>query len=132
MPYSRASPPPRGCWRYGSERGTPSPVKYVLLVHLAATLVMLGVIWFVQIVYYPLFSRVGSGGFALYSDAHLRLFSPRFLRVALFHKQANSNPVAFTRRISSKPTSSETISQWPFRTTTVPQPRVSPCPCLSL
>jgi hypothetical protein len=48
-------------------------VKYVLLVHLAATLVMVGVIWFVQIVHYPLFCRVGSGGFALYSDAHSRL-----------------------------------------------------------
>jgi hypothetical protein len=48
-------------------------VKYVLLVHLAATLVMVGVIWFVQIVHYPLFSKVGSGGFALYSDAHSRL-----------------------------------------------------------
>ena len=48
-------------------------MKYVLLVHLAATLVMVGVIWFVQIVHYPLFSRVGSGGFALYSDAHSRL-----------------------------------------------------------
>jgi hypothetical protein len=48
-------------------------VKYVLLVHLAATLVMVGVIWFVQIVHYLLFSRVGSGSFALYSDAHSRL-----------------------------------------------------------
>ena len=57
MPYSRASPLLRDCWRSSSERGTPSPVKYVLLVHLAATLVMVGVIWFVQIVHYPLFSR---------------------------------------------------------------------------
>ena len=48
-------------------------MKYVLLVHLAATLVMVGVIWFVQIVHYPLFCRVGSGGFTLYSDAHSRL-----------------------------------------------------------
>ena len=48
-------------------------MKYILLVHLAATLVMVGVIWFVQIVHYPPFSRVGSGGFALYSDAHSRL-----------------------------------------------------------
>ena len=48
-------------------------MKYVLLVHLAATLVMVGVIWFVQIVHYPLFSRVGSSGFAFYSDAHSRL-----------------------------------------------------------
>src|SRR5918998_3799546 len=62
VPYSRASPLPRDCWRSGRERATPSPVKYVLLVHLAATLVMVGVIWFVQIVHYPPFSRVGSGG----------------------------------------------------------------------
>jgi hypothetical protein len=48
-------------------------VKYVLLVHLSATLVMVGVIWFVQIVHYPLFRRVGSGRFAIYSDAHSRL-----------------------------------------------------------
>ena len=49
-------------------------MKYVLLVHLAATLVMVGVIWFVQIVHYPLFCGVGSGSFALYySDAHSRL-----------------------------------------------------------
>lgn len=48
-------------------------MKYVLLAHLAATLMMVGVIWFVQIVHYPLFARVGSGGFALYSEAHSRL-----------------------------------------------------------
>jgi hypothetical protein len=51
-------------------------VTYVLLVHLTATLVMVGAIWFVQIVHlvhYPLFCKVGSGGFALYSDAHSRL-----------------------------------------------------------
>jgi hypothetical protein len=40
-------------------------VKYVLLVHLAATLVMVGVIWLVQIVHYLLSCRVGSGGFTL-------------------------------------------------------------------
>lgn len=34
---------------------------------------MVGVIWFVQIVHYPLFSRVGEGGFARYSQAHSRL-----------------------------------------------------------
>ena len=45
----------------------------VLLVNLAATLVMVGVIWFVQIVHYPLFSRVGAAGFPAYSGAHSRL-----------------------------------------------------------
>jgi hypothetical protein len=48
-------------------------MKYVLLAHLAATLMMVGVIWFVQIVHYPLFARVGSEGFTLYSEAHSRL-----------------------------------------------------------
>lgn len=48
-------------------------MKYILLAHLAATLFMVGVIWFVQVVHYPLFSRVGSEGFSLYSEAHSRL-----------------------------------------------------------
>ena len=45
----------------------------MLLANLAATLVMVGIIWFVQIVHYPLFSRVGASGFAIYSGAHSRL-----------------------------------------------------------
>ena len=48
-------------------------MKYVFLAHLAATLFMVGVIWFVQVVHYPLFARVGSEGFAPYSEAHSRL-----------------------------------------------------------
>jgi hypothetical protein len=48
-------------------------VKYVLLANLGATLFMVGVIWFVQVVHYPLFSRVGGEGFALYSEVHSRL-----------------------------------------------------------
>lgn len=46
-----------------------------MLAHLAATLYMVGLIWFVQIVHYPLFARVGEGGFSLYSEAHSRLTS---------------------------------------------------------
>jgi len=34
---------------------------------------MVGVIWFVQVVHYPLFGRVGREGFADYSAAHSRL-----------------------------------------------------------
>ena len=45
------------------------------MVHLDAMLFMLGLIWFVQIVHYPLFSRVGEGGFPAYSEAHSRLTS---------------------------------------------------------
>jgi hypothetical protein len=41
-----------------------------MLVHVGATLFMVGVIWFVQVVHYPLFSRVGLEKFSLYSEAH--------------------------------------------------------------
>ncbi len=42
----------------------------LLIVHAAMTLFMLGVIWFVQIVHYPLFHRVGEAGFAEYERQH--------------------------------------------------------------
>jgi len=44
----------------------------VLHAHALATLAMLGLIWFVQIVHYPLFARVGESGFAAYEAAHQR------------------------------------------------------------
>ena len=48
-------------------------MKYILLAHLAATLFMVGAIWFVQVVHYPLFSKIGPEKFSLYSEAHSRL-----------------------------------------------------------
>ena len=42
----------------------------MLLVHAAATLVMVGVIWFVQIVHYPLFAAVPVDGFVAYEARH--------------------------------------------------------------
>jgi hypothetical protein len=45
----------------------------ILLLHLAATGVMIGIIWFVQVVHYPLLARVGAEGFAAYEQAHTRL-----------------------------------------------------------
>lgn len=47
--------------------------RTVLLLHFAATTLMLGVIWFVQVVHYPLFGRVGAEGFTAYEAAHQRL-----------------------------------------------------------
>ena len=44
----------------------------LLLVHAAATLFMTGVIWFVQLVHYPLFAVVGEGEAAAYHRAHGR------------------------------------------------------------
>lgn len=45
----------------------------VLLLHAGATLMMTGLIWFVQVVHYPLFSAVGVDGAPRYAAAHQRL-----------------------------------------------------------
>jgi hypothetical protein len=42
----------------------------VLSAQLAATWAMVGLIWFVQVVHYPLFAMVGADGFADYERAH--------------------------------------------------------------
>ena len=42
----------------------------VLLTNLAATLLMTGVIWVVQVVHYPLFAGVGAEGWPSYEAAH--------------------------------------------------------------
>ena len=47
--------------------------QWTLLAHIAATLAMVGLIWFVQIVHYPLFSRVGRESFQRYEMDHQRL-----------------------------------------------------------
>ncbi len=44
----------------------------VLLLHLGATLVLVGLIWTVQISLYPLFSRVGAAEFGAYHRHHSR------------------------------------------------------------
>ncbi len=44
----------------------------LLLVHAATTLFMVGVIWFVQVVHYPLFERVGEVGFGAFERQHTR------------------------------------------------------------
>ena len=42
----------------------------VFLLHLLATLAMLGAIWIVQVVHYPLFAGVGDAGWAAYEASH--------------------------------------------------------------
>jgi hypothetical protein len=44
----------------------------LLAVHLAATAGMMGLIWFVQLVHYPLFEAVGADHFVAYESAHQR------------------------------------------------------------
>lgn len=47
--------------------------QFLLLAHAASTLAMTGVIWFVQVVHYPLFAAVGRKGFAAFEASHRRL-----------------------------------------------------------
>lgn len=44
----------------------------LLIVHVAATWFMTGLIWFVQVVHYPLMAGVGRPGFAAYEAEHTR------------------------------------------------------------
>lgn len=44
--------------------------QVIPLIHAAATWAMVGLIWFVQVVHYPLFTRVGDAGYATYQSAH--------------------------------------------------------------
>jgi hypothetical protein len=41
-----------------------------VVAHTAATLLLAGMIWTIQIVHYPLFAEVGAEGFAAYEAAH--------------------------------------------------------------
>ncbi|MDJ0849353.1 MAG: hypothetical protein QNK04_13350 [Myxococcota bacterium] len=47
-----------------------------LLLNFASTLYMMGLVWFVQIVHYPLFAHVGSRSFPGYERAHVARTSP--------------------------------------------------------
>lgn len=45
-------------------------IEFVLLLQAFSTISMVGLIWFVQIVHYPLFDRVGQQNFRGYESAH--------------------------------------------------------------
>lgn len=45
----------------------------LLVVHAACTWAMTGLIWFVQVVHYPLFALAGASAFPAYHAAHTRL-----------------------------------------------------------
>jgi hypothetical protein len=44
--------------------------EWILMTHAGATLFLAGLIWFVQIVHYPLFARVGAEAFVGYEREH--------------------------------------------------------------
>lgn len=47
-------------------------MQVVLLLNVGVTLALVGLIWFVQIVHYPLFALVGASAFTRYEAAHVR------------------------------------------------------------
>lgn len=48
----------------------------LFLLNLVSTLYLVGLIWTIQIVHYPLFDRVGRPDFIAYETAHNRLITP--------------------------------------------------------
>lgn len=48
-------------------------IRLVLLANMASTLMLVGLIWFVQVVHYPQFARVGADRFTQYQSEHVRL-----------------------------------------------------------
>ena len=75
-------------------------MRALLLVHAAATLFMAGVIWFVQIIHYPLFSLVGPERFSDYAGRHQRL-ALRLLGVPMLVELVSA--IALAARISTAP-----------------------------
>lgn len=50
-----------------------SMIRALFLAHCASTLYMTGVIWFVQVVHYPLFTSIGVEDFSAYEQRHTAL-----------------------------------------------------------
>lgn len=50
-----------------------SMIRLLFLAHCATALYMTGVIWFVQVVHYPLFARIGVAEFCSYEQRHTAL-----------------------------------------------------------
>ena len=46
---------------------------FILILNVAATLYMVGLIWFVQIVHYPLMGQIGEENYTEYQERHQRL-----------------------------------------------------------
>lgn len=49
--------------------------QWVFIIHLSTTFFMTGLIWFVQVVHYPLFRKVVDGDFVDYEENHMRTTS---------------------------------------------------------
>ena len=75
----------------------------ILLLHAGATLALAGIIWFVQIVHYPLFPRLQPGGFPSFHAESLRRTS--WLVVPLFATETVTAILLLWHRPSGLPLS---------------------------
>ncbi|MDX1969533.1 MAG: hypothetical protein SFV23_20330 [Planctomycetaceae bacterium] len=78
------------------------PVSWLCLGHFAATWGMVGVIWFVQIVHYPLFDQVSQTDFSTYETRHRDLTTLVVLPLMLT-ELATAIVLAFSSRGSRDP-----------------------------
>lgn len=67
----------------------------ILLLHVAATWFMVGLIWLIQQVHYPLFASVGAEHFRDYEVAHTRRITP-VVGVAMLTEAATGAALVFT------------------------------------
>ncbi len=62
-------------------------IAFLILLQIASTLALVGLIWFVQVVHYPLFAKVGVDGFHEYERSHqqrtTRVVAPLMLTEAI-------------------------------------------------
>lgn len=47
-------------------------IQFALIAHLVSTAAMTGLIWFIQLVHYPLLAEVGDDNFIGYENSHVR------------------------------------------------------------
>ena len=64
----------------------------LLIVNAAAALYMTGLIWFVQVVHYPLYARVGDAGFREYEREH-SLLTGRVVALPMLIELATALPL---------------------------------------
>ena len=77
------------------------PADWLLKINLACSLYMTGLIWFVQIVHYPLFERIGTENFVLYEERHQKLTTRVVAPAMLLELVASIAVVLLTAKPSS-------------------------------
>jgi hypothetical protein len=58
-------------------------MKGVFLIHLASTWALVGLIWTIQVLHYPLFKQVGTAAFPAYHTTHNQRITPLVLVLML-------------------------------------------------